>query len=59
MQLGYFTPPIGMNLFIASLRFRQSVLTLCRAAVPFFVVLLVAVLVITYWPGLSLMLTGR
>jgi len=59
MQLGYFTPPIGMNLFIASLRFRQSVLTLCRAAVPFFVVLLFAVLVITYWPGLSLMLGKR
>jgi len=59
MQLGYFTPPVGMNLFIASLRFRRSVLTLCRAAVPFFVVLLFAVLVITYWPGLSLWLTGR
>jgi len=56
MQLGYFTPPVGMNLFIASLRFRQSVLPLRRAAVPFFVVLLFAVLVITYWPGLSLWL---
>jgi len=48
-----------MNLFIASLRFRQTVLTLCHAAVPFFVVLLLAVLVITYWPGLSLTLAGR
>jgi TRAP-type C4-dicarboxylate transport system permease large subunit len=59
MQLGYFTPPVGMNLFIASLRFRQTVLTLCHAALPFFVVLLLAVLVITYWPGLSLTLAGR
>lgn len=58
MQLGYFTPPVGMNLFIASLRFRKDVAELVRAAVPFFLVLLFAVLVITYWPGLSLML-GR
>jgi tripartite ATP-independent transporter DctM subunit len=56
MQLGYFTPPVGMNLFIASLRFRKDVAELVRAAVPFFLVLLFAVLVITYWPGLSLML---
>jgi tripartite ATP-independent transporter DctM subunit len=56
MQLGYFTPPVGMNLFIASLRFRKDVAELVRAAVPFFLVLLFAVLVITYWPGLSLVL---
>jgi len=56
MQLGYFTPPVGMNLFIASLRFRKDVAELVRAAVPFFLVLLFAVLVITYWPGLSLWL---
>jgi tripartite ATP-independent transporter DctM subunit len=54
MQLGYFTPPVGMNLFIASLRFRKDVAELVRAAVPFFLILLVAVLVITYWPALSL-----
>jgi C4-dicarboxylate transporter DctM subunit len=58
MQLGYFTPPVGMNLFIASLRFRKDVAELVHAAVPFFLVLLAAVLVITYWPALSLML-GR
>ncbi|MBK8283532.1 MAG: TRAP transporter large permease subunit [Ahniella sp.] len=54
MQLGYFTPPVGMNLFIASFRFKTSVLTLTRACVPFFFVLLACVLIITYWPGLSL-----
>jgi C4-dicarboxylate transporter DctM subunit len=54
MQIGYFTPPIGMNLFIASYRFEKPVMELCRATLPFFVILLVAVLVITYWPGLSL-----
>jgi len=56
MQLGYFTPPVGMNLFIASYRFDKPVMTLYLATIPFFVVLLVAVLIITYWPALSLVL---
>ena len=56
MQLGYFTPPVGMNLFIASYRFEKPVMTLYVATIPFFVVLLIAVLIITYWPALSLTL---
>jgi tripartite ATP-independent transporter DctM subunit len=56
MQIGYFTPPVGMNLFIASYRFERSVPELYRATLPFFFILLFAVLVITYWPGLSLAL---
>jgi C4-dicarboxylate transporter DctM subunit len=56
MQLGYFTPPVGMNLFIASYRFNKPVMTLYRATIPFFFVLLVSVLIITYWPSLSLVL---
>lgn len=58
MQIGYFTPPVGMNLFIASLRFDKDVAELVRAAVPFFLVLFTAVLIITYWPGLSLWLAS-
>lgn len=54
MQLGYFTPPVGMNLFIASFRFNQPVMTLYRATLPFFFILLVTVLIITFWPTLSL-----
>ena len=59
MQLGYFTPPVGMNLFIASYRFNKPVITLYRATIPFFLILLVSVLVITYWPTLSLILIGQ
>ncbi len=59
MQLGYFTPPVGMNLFIASYRFHRSVTELVHASLPFFAILLIAVLVITYWPALSLSLAGR
>ncbi len=56
MQIGYITPPVGMNLFISSYRFRRNVLDVYRATVPFFVILLLTVLVITYWPALSLFL---
>ncbi|MBC6941357.1 MAG: TRAP transporter large permease [Xanthomonadales bacterium] len=56
LQLGIFLPPVGMNLFIASMRFGKPILTLVRASAPFFLILLLAVLVITYWPQLSLAL---
>jgi TRAP-type C4-dicarboxylate transport system permease large subunit len=60
MQLGYFTPPVGMNLFIASYRFKRSVAQLAGASLPFLAILAVAVLIITYWPQLSLaLLTTR
>lgn len=59
MQIGYFTPPVGMNLFIASFRFNRPVMELYRATLPFFFLLLGAVLIITYWPQLSLWLPGR
>jgi len=58
MQIGYFTPPVGMNLFIASYRFNRPVMELYRATLPYFFILLLAVLIITYWPGLSLFLLG-
>lgn len=54
MQIGYFTPPIGMNLFIASYRFGRSVTELYRASLPFMLVLLLALALITYVPWLSL-----
>jgi tripartite ATP-independent transporter DctM subunit len=59
MQIGYITPPVGMNLFIASYRFDRPVLEVYRATIPFFVILLITVLVITYWPALSLYLVNR
>ena len=56
MELGYLTPPVGLNLFIASFRFERSIADIYRATLPFFVVLLIAVFVIAYWPELSLVL---
>ena len=54
MQIGYFTPPVGMNLFIASYRFKKPITELYKASIPFMIVLLIALLIITYWPGLSM-----
>ena len=53
MQIGYLTPPIGMNLFIASYRFNRPVTELYKATLPFMLILLLAVLIITYVPLLS------
>ncbi|MCG7914441.1 C4-dicarboxylate ABC transporter [Candidatus Thiodiazotropha endoloripes] len=59
MQIGYFTPPVGMNLFIASYRFGKPIAEIYRATLPWFLLLFGAVLVITYWPSLSLALLNR
>ncbi len=59
MQIGFFLPPIGMSLVIASYRFNKPILEVCRSALPFFGLLVVSLLVITYLPWLSLVLLGR
>jgi C4-dicarboxylate transporter DctM subunit len=58
MQIGYITPPVGMNLFISSNRFDRPVIEVYRATIPFFIILLFSVLVITYVPAISLFLVG-
>jgi len=54
LQLGYLTPPIGMNLFLASFRFDKPLLAVARSTLPFLFLLLGAVLLITYVPWLAL-----
>jgi tripartite ATP-independent transporter DctM subunit len=56
MQLGYMTPPVGLNLFIASYRFEKPIMHVYSATFPFLVILMLSVLVITFWPDLSLWL---
>ncbi len=57
LEIGYLTPPVGLNLFISSFRFEKPILQLYRASLPFLVILIIALLIITYVPGLSLALT--
>ncbi|MFQ5694159.1 MAG: TRAP transporter large permease, partial [Nitrospinota bacterium] len=56
LEIGYATPPVGLNLFIASYRFGRPVSELYRASLPFLGLLLAALIIITYWPDLSLFL---
>jgi tripartite ATP-independent transporter DctM subunit len=56
MQLGYMTPPVGLNLFIASYRFEKPIMHVYSATFPFLIILMLSVLVITFWPDLSLLL---
>jgi len=58
MQLGYITPPVGLNLFIASYRFKRPIIELYLSTLPFFVILMISVVIITFWPWLSLGLLG-
>jgi tripartite ATP-independent transporter DctM subunit len=58
LEMGYATPPVGMNLFISSFRFGKPVFSLYKAALPFLGILLIALLIITYVPALSLFLVG-
>lgn len=54
LEIGYLTPPVGINLFISSFRFNKPITELYRASVPFLILLLVALAIITYFPALSL-----
>ncbi|MBN1998231.1 TRAP transporter large permease subunit [candidate division KSB1 bacterium] len=53
LELGYLTPPIGLNLFLASLRFKQPLLNIWKTVLPFLFLFLIWVLLITYLPFLS------
>ena len=62
LELGYLTPPVGLNLFLASYRFGRPILEVARAALPMLAILGFGVLVITYVPWLTtglLILLGR
>jgi tripartite ATP-independent transporter DctM subunit len=56
LEIGYLTPPVGLNLFISSYRFNEPVVSLYVASIPFLLLLLAALLVITYIPAISLVL---
>jgi len=54
LELGYLTPPVGLNLFLASYRFKKPMLEVARAVLPMLAILAVGVLLITYVPWLTL-----
>ncbi len=56
LEIGYSTPPVGMNLFIASLRFDKPVMKLYWASLPWIALMLICLALITYLPVISLWL---
>ena len=56
LEIGYLTPPVGMNLFISSMKFDRSVVVLYRSVLLFIALLLIALVLVTYVPDLSLWL---
>jgi len=56
LEIGASIPPLGINLFIASIRFERPVLRLYVASLPFIAILLIALALITYIPWMSLVL---
>ena len=55
LEIGYSTPPVGINLFISSLKFEKPVSLLYRSSLPYLLILLGLLIVITYFPWLSLL----
>ena len=56
LELGYLTPPVGMNLFFSSLRFEKPLLEIWKMVVPFLIIFIIWVILITYVPQLTLFL---
>jgi tripartite ATP-independent transporter DctM subunit len=57
LEVGFLTPPVGLNLFLASYRFKKPFTEVCRYVVPFLIIQLAVVLLVTYVPILSTFLT--
>ncbi len=55
LEIGYLTPPVGLNLFIASFRFDKPVTAVYKASIPYLILLLIGLILITYIPAISLL----
>lgn len=59
LEIGYMTPPLGLNLFLSSIRFNKPLPAVYKSVVPFFLLLVLTLLLVTYLPHLSLVLVGQ
>ncbi|HZT46526.1 MAG TPA: TRAP transporter large permease [Hyphomicrobiaceae bacterium] len=60
LEIGYLTPPVGLNLIVAMTAFKQPFALLCRAAVPFIAVMLVCLVIVIWQPWIAMLLvTGK
>ena len=56
LEIGYLTPPMGLNLIVAMTAFRENFWFICRAVLPFIGLMLAGLVVVALWPALSLFL---
>jgi TRAP-type C4-dicarboxylate transport system permease large subunit len=56
LEIGYNTPPVGVNLFVGSLAFRRPMTEMVKSILPFLVLSILVLIVVSYWPDLSLAL---
>jgi C4-dicarboxylate transporter DctM subunit len=59
LEIGYLTPPVGLNLIVAMTAFKQPFGLLCRAAIPFIVLLLICLAIVVWQPGIAMYLISR
>ena len=56
LEIGYLTPPMGLNIIVAMTAFRESFGFVCRSVVPFIGLMVIALVIVSFWPALSLFL---
>jgi len=56
LEIGFLTPPLGLNLIVAMTAFRENFLEICRAVLPFVGLILLVLLIVTYVPDTALLL---
>lgn len=59
LEIGYLTPPVGLNLIVAMAAFKESFGTICKAVIPFIVIMMVWLVIVVVYPPLSLFLIGK
>lgn len=59
LEIGYITPPIGLNLIVAMTAFKEPFLLICRAVLPFIFLMLMVLVAVVWFPSLSLVLLDR
>ena len=59
LEIGYLTPPVGLNLIVAMAAFKESFVRITKACIPFVLIMLVWLVVVCTVPALSLYLVGK
>ena len=60
LEIGYLTPPVGLNLIVAMGAFKQNFGVLCQAAIPFILIMLACLVIVIWQPWIAMFLvTGK